>query len=303
MPDGNAWPKISVITPSYNQGQFIEETIRAVLLQGYPNLEYIIVDGGSTDNSVEVIKKYAPWLTYWTSEPDRGQAHAINKGLALATGHIFNWINSDDLLTPNALATVAMASKNVDVVAGGCVNFTQGVMQNETLIFSSGLIPYRMIKDHARAIFQQPAFWITREGVAQCGGIDERFHYAFDWDLALRYLCIFPRVAYVPAVLARFRLHESSKTVSQSPNWEQEKTALLQKLLKLDQFNSLHKSCELRLRQLSWWATLKRLKTDTSMSCWQRIFRMFLSACLDPRIRWTRATLGAVRRTLAGIGD
>ncbi len=84
MQDGNPWPKISVVTPSYNQGQFLEETIRSVLLQGYPNLEYIVIDGGSTDNSVEIIKKYDSWLTHWVSEEDRGQCHAINKGFTNA---------------------------------------------------------------------------------------------------------------------------------------------------------------------------------------------------------------------------
>ena len=87
-------------TPSYNQGQFIEETIRSVLLQGYPDLEYIIIDGGSTDHSVEIIRKYEPWLTYWVSERDRGQSHAINKGFCRSTGVLLGWLNSDDVLLP-----------------------------------------------------------------------------------------------------------------------------------------------------------------------------------------------------------
>ena len=93
MPDGSDWPRISIVTPSYNQGQYIEETIRSILLQGYPNLEYIIIDAGSTDQTVEIIKKYEMFLSYWVSESDNGQAHAINKGLSLCTGEIFNWIN------------------------------------------------------------------------------------------------------------------------------------------------------------------------------------------------------------------
>src|SRR5262249_30682863 len=108
-PDGSPWPRLSIITPSYNQGQFIEETIRSVLLQGYPDLEYMIIDGGSTDNTVEIIRKYDPWLEYWVSERDRGQSHAINKGFRRSSGALLGWLNSDDVLLPNALATVATA--------------------------------------------------------------------------------------------------------------------------------------------------------------------------------------------------
>ena len=118
MPDGQLWPLISIVTPSCNQGQFIEETIRSVLLQGYTNLEYIIIDGASTDNSVEVIKKYEPWLTYWVSEKDRGQAHAINKGKSLSSGDIFQWINSDDYLEPRCLLAVATQIPRGGVFAG-----------------------------------------------------------------------------------------------------------------------------------------------------------------------------------------
>ena len=109
MPDGKTWPKISIVTPSYNQGEFIERTIRSVLLQGYPNLEYIIIDGGSTDRSVELIGKYEPFIRYWVSEPDKGQSNAINKGFQHASGGIFAWLNSDDIYLPGALVAVAKA--------------------------------------------------------------------------------------------------------------------------------------------------------------------------------------------------
>src|SRR5688572_24844846 len=109
MPNGQPWPKITIVTPSYNQGQFLEETIRSVLLQGYPNLEYIIMDGGSTDGSVDIIRKYEPYIAYWVSTTDRGQSHAINKGFSLATGHLMGWLNSDDVYAPNALMSIAQS--------------------------------------------------------------------------------------------------------------------------------------------------------------------------------------------------
>jgi glycosyltransferase involved in cell wall biosynthesis len=111
MPDGRPWPRISLVTPSYNQGRFLEQTIRSVLLQGYPNLEYIVMDGGSTDDSVQVIKKYERFLTRWVSRPDRGQVDAITQGLHLASGAWFNWLNADDILLPQALATFARLAR------------------------------------------------------------------------------------------------------------------------------------------------------------------------------------------------
>jgi glycosyltransferase involved in cell wall biosynthesis len=123
LADGKPWPKISIVTPSFNQAQYIEETIRSILLQGYPHLEYFILDGGSTDGSVEIIKKYEPWLSGWVSQRDGGQSDAINQGFARCTGEIFNWICSDDLLTPGSLRAVAEAFAEqpaCDVVAGNC---------------------------------------------------------------------------------------------------------------------------------------------------------------------------------------
>ena len=116
--DGSQWPRITVVTPSYNQGIYLEETIRSVICQGYPNIEHIIIDGGSSDDSIEVIQKYEPWISYWVSEKDKGQAHAINKGFRKSTGAWVGWQNSDDTYAPRTFAAIAEAEllyPNVDV--------------------------------------------------------------------------------------------------------------------------------------------------------------------------------------------
>jgi glycosyltransferase involved in cell wall biosynthesis len=119
-PDGSPWPKISIVTPSYNQGQFIEETIRSVLLQGYPNLEYIVMDGGSDDNTIEILERYDPWIDRWVSKDDGGQANAINKGLSQARGKVAAYLNSDDMYLPGALNHVGKtyAEEEFDVFVG-----------------------------------------------------------------------------------------------------------------------------------------------------------------------------------------
>ena len=120
LPDGRPWPRISIVTPSFNQGRFIEETILSVLGQGYPNLEYIVIDGGSTDETGAVLERYRDQLDHVVSEKDDGQSHAINKGMAIATGEILTWLNSDDMLAPGALfaMAIAFATSRAEIVAG-----------------------------------------------------------------------------------------------------------------------------------------------------------------------------------------
>jgi hypothetical protein len=218
MPDGNPWPRISVVTPSFNQGRFIEETIRSVLLQGYPNLEYIIIDGGSRDNSVEIIRKYEPWLTYWVSEKDHGQSHAINKGFAHCTGDISNWINSDDLLTSGALPAVALAwTKNPPcLIAGPVINFSDE--GTETTIAQQGLTVENLLSVQTGAKHQiswhQPGIFMPRAHVLQAGGLREDLELTMDRVLLIHILSAHPAVSYIPHVLARFRLHDVAKTAT-----------------------------------------------------------------------------------------
>lgn len=156
-PDGSAWPRLSIITPSFNQGRFLEETIRSVLYQGYPNLEYIVIDGGSTDHSVEIIRKYEDRIAYWVSEKDRGQADAVNKGLAVATGEIIGWINSDDIYTKHSFRTVVsrfLQSPDLGLAYGGRI-----LIDEDSYV--SGWLPSRTFDPDSTGfnICSETAFW------------------------------------------------------------------------------------------------------------------------------------------------
>ncbi|MBD2107743.1 glycosyltransferase family 2 protein [Nodosilinea sp. FACHB-13] len=187
MPDGSDWPRVSVITPSYNQGQFLEETIRSVLLQGYPNLEYIIIDGGSTDNSIEIIKKYQSRITYWLSEKDKGQAHAINKGLKISTGSILGWINSDDLYTKDALKKVIQAfyqNQLYTLVHGNRIL----INENSEVTGCSPLSPF-IPETTSYNISSETVFW-KRSIMEKAGLLKESLQFAMDLEFFCRlYLC------------------------------------------------------------------------------------------------------------------
>lgn len=205
------WPKISIVTPSYNQGAFLEETIRSILLQNYPNLELIVMDGGSKDESVEILQKYDSWLTAWVSEKDGGQANAINKGIQLCTGEVFNWINSDDYLAPQALFYVGRTFVPGSTVAGKVFNFYNNdpgfkdIIQNADLDIANFL--------SLRDTFHQPGVWCDMNNIRSAGKFSETSSYYFDRIYFSKYFLQFPQVIYNQHVLVHFRYHESSKTI------------------------------------------------------------------------------------------
>ena len=209
------WPKISIVTPSYNQGIFLEETLRSILLQNYPNLELIVIDGGSKDNSVEIIKKYEPWITYWISEKDKGQSDAINKGTRKATGEILNWINSDDLLTPGSLKKVAeifsQQADDVGLIHGGTILFTsKKVLRNDWGVEDPSLERYL-----AGIAFSQPSSFFLKKYFDMVGGqVSENLHYGMDYDLYCRLACV---CKFVPVndIFTKYRYHDNSKSVAE----------------------------------------------------------------------------------------
>jgi len=205
------WPKISIVTPSYNQGQFIEETIRSILLQNYPNLEYIIIDGGSSDNTVEILKKYEPWISLWVSEKDSGQANAINKGIKKCSGDIFNWINSDDYLAPIALYNVATTYKKGATVAGRVLNFYNNDPSFKDIVENKGLTASDFIS--LKSTFHQPGVWCDLNDIKAAGKFPEHSSYYFDRIFFTSYFVRFSKVLYTNNVLVYFRYHEESKTL------------------------------------------------------------------------------------------
>lgn len=212
MADGRPWPRFSVVTPSYNQGRYLEETIRSVLLQGYPNLEYLVIDGGSNDESVDVIKKYEKWLAYWVSEKDRGQSHAINKGIEKTSGDIVAYINSDDFYTKESFVSVA---KSLDPTAPrllfGDLNLVEGTDPKVIARLRKDTVgPLEMLYEGV-PLCQPSCFW-TRPLLDKIGLFNESLHYTMDYDLMLRIVTAKAEQIYVPYVFAVERRHVEQKT-------------------------------------------------------------------------------------------
>ncbi|NCD09506.1 MAG: glycosyltransferase [Negativicutes bacterium] len=206
-------PKISIITPSFNQSNYIEKTILSVINQKYINIEYIIIDGGSTDGSTDIIKKYENTLSYWVSEPDRGQSHAINKGLERATGQIFNWLNSDDYLEPNALQRIAEAWRtNPDAAAwvGACKRMTP-TGHELNVIFPNNLSLSNIGENWNGRQFYQPACFMNMSYIKELGGVNESLEFCMDLDLWMR---LARRGFFLPGqgIWANAIIHPEAKT-------------------------------------------------------------------------------------------
>jgi len=221
-----SWPRISIITPSFNQAAFLERTILSVLDQGYPNLEYIVIDGGSTDGSVDIIKRYQERLAYWASEPDRGQVHAINKGLRMATGEWVAWQNSDDIYYPGAFesfARKAVRSPYVDLIIGNMnlIDKDDKVLRDIKYVRPN----YHALLAEGMVLVNQAAFW------RQCvhdniGYLNETLDCLFDYEWFLR-LMHGRRASHVKETWGALRLHDNTKTSKRQKVFEAETQRVL----------------------------------------------------------------------------
>ncbi len=234
----SSYPKISIVTPSYNQAQFLERTILSILNQNYPNLEYIIIDGGSTDGSVEIIKKYEKYLAYWVSERDRGQTQAINKGFEKATGDIFAYLNSDDIYMPGTLFKVAEKFKNypeADMFYGNIYFIDEGDNILDELRFTKTSLS-AMIYEGGQ-MHQTAVFW-TKDVYKKVGGFDEKFRFCMDTDFFCR-VAKEGKLFHIRDTLAAFRLHLASKSSSIKQVGEKEHTEIVMRYIGAESQSSI----------------------------------------------------------------
>lgn len=206
------WPKISIVTPSFNQGEFIEETIRSIVLQNYPNIEYIIMDGGSSDGTLQFLENYTNFINICISEKDKGQSDALIKGFNLATGDFMNWINSDDILSKNGLFYIAKAIlDNPDV---NFIHGRNGIMSIQSELYSYMPHPEDMLNKRyiAEMPYGQQACFFSRKLYFDCGGINRDIRFSMDYELYLRMHLFGTNVLQIGDLIGCIRIHNNTKT-------------------------------------------------------------------------------------------
>jgi len=210
-PQDGSWPRVTIVTPSFNQAGFLEETIRSVLLQAYPDIEYLVMDGGSTDGSVEVIKKYAHHFAYWVTQKDRGPADALRQGFERATGTVLAYVNSDDVFLPGAIHNLVrhLQKTKADVVYGN----GYWVDHEMHIVAERRLTPFsRLAYFYGGADLQQPATFWTKRIYQAVGGMDSAYQCAFDLDLFARFASKGAKFSHLRRFIACCRLHPEQKT-------------------------------------------------------------------------------------------
>jgi len=253
------YPRISIITPSFNQGAFLEQTILSVLQQCYADLEYIIIDGNSTDNSTDIIRRYESELNYWESQPDRGQTHALNKGFSRATGDIIAWLNSDDYYEPGCFEQVVSlfkAQPGADLISGSVRAVDEG--GNHIRVFDARSPDYYPLLHHSRmhrnglktVIPHQPSVFMRRNVMASIGRLNESLHYSMDYDLWLSCIENGFRFHVTNEILSNYRFHDGSKS---NQGWQ----AFMDEWERVSLEHKLRLSPARRFQAEMWWKAKK----------------------------------------------
>ena len=237
---------LTIVTPSYNQSRYLEATIRSVLAQEGVEIEHIVVDGGSTDGSVEIIREFADRLSWWVSEPDRGQADALRKGFARATGDVLAWVNSDDLLAPGA-ARSALAALAAHPEAGLVYGNAASIDADGRPLNDMDFRPYSAADLATFHIICQPAVFFRREAYLRAGGLDPSFHFLLDHDLWLRIAARGP-IRHVPELWAFARHHPEAKNVAQAEEFGEEAHRVAARLASDPAFTGIYAANKRRIQ-------------------------------------------------------
>ena len=300
LSDGK-WPKISIVTPSYNQGQFIEETIRSVLLQNYPNLEYIIMDGGSTDNTVSILEKYTDWISLWRSEKDNGQTHAINKGFEYASGFVRGYLNSDDLLVPASLEQVAHftapRSGQPIMILGNC---ERGYSPEQIFMIEVPVPPVTFIEAVSKdALWPQPAtFWTQPEDTVP-HRFNERLVFCMDYDFWHQLFKAGYQVVKLDATLAFYRHHLDAKGAKIPEIFWSELAGLpLLEVKAVDSFEDKLVFAAISRRRVRHYLRLEIEKIFLNQGKWSALQALIRACWANLDLLTERSTLGLARKLL-----
>jgi glycosyltransferase involved in cell wall biosynthesis len=245
--NGSEWPRLSIVTPSYKQGQFLEATIRSVLLQGYPNLEYIIIDGGSNDESVDIIRKYEKFLSYWVSEPDGGQTDAVNRGIIQSNGSILGWINSDDIYTQGTFTEIINAfTENPD---SSVVHGNRILIDECDRVFGCSPLPEFKPPITPFVVTTETTFW-RKDVMDKVGLLNTDFRFAMDLEFISRIYCHNPNFVKLDSYLGYFRCHSQAKSSNISQIGAEESSIVWQLLFDSDYpFDYKHVGASVILRE------------------------------------------------------
>lgn len=293
-PDGSAWPRITIVTPSYNQGQYIEETIRSIILQGYPNLEFFVIDAGSNDTTVSVLEKYSTWIDYWHSRKDGGQPDAINMALRRATGVWFHNVNSDDVLLEGALVAIGCSPPEADLAVGDVIEFTD---RNTYLVKNIGLSTRALIKNHFRTDSQswhQPGVIFKTNLLRGIGGYPLELQYLFDHYVTCRYIETYNKVHWLHRPIMNFRIHANQKSTAWSEVYRSESIASRRMLANVLKSRKLRSISQREALRLEFWHHLSHFISSGGKK--SALFTLLAALRADPGLIFDNMFLGSLRR-------